>query len=294
MAACSSSASEAPPVRNLAGRGDLCCINTGTLGFREPIAVSAARIAEQGYGHITPWRQEIDEDHPERAAAAIRAVGLSVAAYCRTGYFPADDEAGRRSAIDDNRRALEAAAVLGAPMLVAVVGGMTTGSKDIAGCRQQILDGLAALIPTMQTTGVRIALEPLHPVYAADRSLLNTLGQALDWCEWLDPQRTGCFGVAVDAYHVWWDPQLPASIARARDRILALHVCDWLRETCDPLQDRGMMGDGVIDLRNLRAMVEAAGYRGPVEVEIFSKLDWWQRAPDDVLRVCRERLFSVC
>jgi sugar phosphate isomerase/epimerase len=294
MAACSFNASEAAPVRDLAGRGDLCCINTGTLGYREPIAVSAARIAEQGYGFITPWRQEIDEKHPERDAAAIRAAGLSVAAYCRTAYFPADDKAAREAAIDDNRRALETAAVLGAPMLVAVVGGMTLGSKDIAGCRQQILDGLAALIPTIQATGVRIALEPLHPVYAADRSLLNTLGQALDWCELLDPQHTGHFGVAVDAYHVWWDPQLSGSIARAGKRILALHVCDWLRETRDPLQDRGMMGDGVIDLRNLRAMVEAAGYRGPVEVEIFSKLDWWQRAPDEVLRVCRERLFAVC
>ncbi len=256
--------------------------------------MSAARIAAHGFGHITPWRQEIDEDHPGRAASAIRAAGLSVAAYCRTAYFTADDEAGRRAAIADNRKALEVAATLGAPMLVAVVGGMTAGSKDVAGCRQQILDGLAALIPTMQATGVRIALEPLHPIYAADRSLLNTLSQALDWCELLDPERSGRFGVAVDAYHVWWDPALPASIARAGDRILALHVCDWLRETRDPLQDRGMMGDGVIDLRGLRAMVEAAGYRGPVEVEIFSKLDWWQRAPDDVLRVCRERLFGAC
>ena len=141
---------------------------------------------------------------------------------------------------------------------------------------------------------MRIALEPLHPVYAADRSLLNTLSQALDWCDLLDPSRRGDFGVAVDAYHVWWDPQLAESIARAGDRILALHVCDWLRVTRDPLQDRGMMGDGVIDLRTLRKSVEAAGYRGPVEVEIFSKLDWWQRPIDEVLRVCRERLFSIC
>ncbi|WP_144006621.1 sugar phosphate isomerase/epimerase, partial [Pelomonas sp. KK5] len=165
------------------------------------------------------------------------------------------------------------------------------GSKDVQASRRQIFDGLAALEPTLRATGVRIALEPLHPVYAADRSLLNTLDQALDWCEHLDPQ---CFGVAVDAYHVWWDPQLAPAIARAGHRILALHVCDWLRETRDPLQDRGMMGDGVIDLRALRATVEAAGYGGPVEVEIFSKLDWWQRPPDEVLGVCRGRLLEVC
>jgi len=294
MADSSSSDSEAGPMRDLARRGDLCCINTGTLGFREPIAVSARRIAAQGFGHITPWRQEIDEDHPERAAAAIREQGLSVAAYCRTAYFTADDPTGRRAAIDDNRKALEAAAVLGAPVLVAVVGGLSPHSKDIAGCRQQILDGLAALLPTMQATGVRIALEPLHPVYAADRSLLNTLAQALDWCEQLDPRQEGWFGVAVDAYHVWWDPDLMPSIARAGKRILALHVCDWLCETRDPLQDRGMMGDGLVDLRRLRAAVEAAGYRGPVEVEIFSKLDWWTRNPDEVLATCRERLFRLC
>jgi sugar phosphate isomerase/epimerase len=184
--------------------------------------------------------------------------------------------------------------VLGAPVLVAVVGGLPPGSRDIDDAREQILDGLAALGPTMKETGVRIALEPLHPVYAADRSLLNTLDQALDWCDRLDPSREGHFGVAIDAYHVWWDPALMPAITRAAERILALHVCDWLVETRDPLQDRGMMGDGVIDLKRLRAAVEATGYDGPVEVEIFSKLDWWARPADETLRICRERLFECC
>src|SRR5436190_1829813 len=268
-------------MRDLNGRGDLCCINTATLGYREPLAVTAERIAAQGFGWITPWRQEVDEDHPQSAADAIRAADLKVNAYCRTAYFASNDAAGRLAAIESNRRALETAAVLGAPVLVAVVGGLPAGSRDIEGARQQILDGLAALQPTMRETGVRIALEPLHPVYAADRSLLNTLGQALDWCELLDPSGHQGFGVAIDAYHVWWDPALMASIARARERILALHVCDWLVETRDPLLDRGMMGDGVIDLKRLRAAVEAAGYTGPVEVEIFSKSDWWCRRPDE-------------
>ncbi len=178
-------------MRDLNGRGDLCCINTGTLGYREPIEVTAGRIADQGFGWITPWRQEIDENRPQAAASAIRAAGLKVNAYCRTAYFAANDAAGRRAAIDSNRQALETAAVLGAPVLVAVVGGLPPGSRDIDDAREQILDGLAALGPTMKETGVRIALEPLHPVYAADRSLLNTLDQALDWCDRLDRRARG-------------------------------------------------------------------------------------------------------
>jgi sugar phosphate isomerase/epimerase len=281
-------------MRDLAAREDLHCLNTATLGHREPIEITALRVARAGFRKITPWRQEVDEDHPERASAMIRAAGLEVAAYCRTTYFAADDAAGRRAAIDSNRKALEAAAVLGAPMLVAVVGGLAPSSRDVAACREQILDGLVALLPTMRATGVKVALEPLHPYYAADRSLLNTISQAIDWCERLDPAHEGWFGIAVDAYHVWWDPSLEESIRRAGTRIVALHVCDWLRETRDPLLDRGMMGDGVIDLRRLRACVEATGFSGAVEVEIFSKLDWWRRDPDEVLRVCRERLATAC
>lgn len=271
-----------------------CCINTATLGFREPLAVSAARIAAAGFGALTPWRQEVDEERPERAAAAIRAAGLRTGAYCRSMYFTAPDQAGRDAAIASNAQALRAAAVLGAPYLVAVVGGLAAGSRDIEGGRRQVLDGLAALLPVMRETGVRIALEPLHPVYAAERSVLNTLDQALAWCYALDPDHEGWFGVAVDAYHTWWDPQLYPAIARAGRRIMGFHVCDWRLDTRDPLQDRGMMGDGVIDLRAMRQAVGQAGYRGLVEVEIFSSRDWWRRAPDEVLAVCGERLLEVC
>ena len=271
-----------------------CCINTATLGFREPLAVSARRIADAGFGHVTPWRQEVDELDPERAAASIRAAGLQTAAYCRTMYFTASDAAGRQAAIASNAQALRVAAVLDAPYLVAVVGGLAAGSRDIDDARRQVRDGLAALLPVMRETGVRIALEPLHPVYAADRSVLNTIDQALDWCDALDPQGEGWFGVAVDAYHTWWDPQLYPAIARAGKRIMGFHVCDWRLDTRDPLQDRGMMGDGVIDLRAMRGAVRSAGYGGPVEVEIFSRLDWWQRPPDEVLAACRARLESVC
>jgi len=280
-------------LRELAGRSDRRCLNTATLGYREPVAVTAQRAAAAGFGWITPWRREIDEGRPARDAEAIRAAGLRVRSYCRTSYLAHDSEAARRQAIDDNRRALEAAAALGARELVAVVGGLADGSRDIDGSRAQILRGLEALMPAIETTGVKIALEPLHPFYAADRSLLNTIAQAQAWCETLDREGR-YFGIAVDAYHVWWDPLLAPAIAGAGPRVRAFHVSDWLRHTQEPLLDRGMMGDGVVDLKRLRAMVEATGFDGPVEVEIFSRDRWWKEDPDVVLRTCRERLETVC
>ena len=281
------------PRRDLAGRPDRWCLNTATLGHREPIAAIAQRVAAAGFGWITPWRREIDERQPAGDAEAIRAAGLRVRSYCRTSYLAHDAEGERRGAVDDNRRALEAAAALGARELVAVVGGLAEGSRDVEGSRAWILRGLEALMPAIEATGVAIALEPLHPLYAADRSLLNTIAQAQAWCETLDPEGRH-FGIAVDAYHVWWDPLLAPSIAGAGPRIRALHVSDWLRHTQEPLLDRGMMGDGVIDLKRLRGMVEATGFDGPVEVEIFSRDRWWKEDPDVVLRTCRERLQTVC
>jgi sugar phosphate isomerase/epimerase len=280
-------------MRDLALGADLACINTATLGFREPLEITARRVAEAGFGFITPWRQEVDELHPERAAQVIRDTGLKVGGYCRTEYFTADDGAGRAAAVESNRRAVEVAAILGAPFVVAVVGGLAPNARDLRGCREQILEGLEALKPTLKATGVAIALEPLHPFYAADRSLLNTVEQARRWCERLDPHGEGLFGIAVDAYHVWWDPDLEASLERASDRIMALHVCDWMRQTGDPLLDRGMMGDGVIELARLREAVESHGFEGPVEIEIFSKENWWKRPPQEVLRICRERMNTV-
>jgi sugar phosphate isomerase/epimerase len=280
-------------VRDLGGRPDRICLNTATLGYREPIAATAARAAAAGFGWITPWRREIDERRPARDAGALRAAGLRVRSYCRTAYLAHASESARRKAVDDNRRALEAAAELGARELVAVVGGLAEGSRDIEGSRAQILRGLEDLAPAVEATGVAVALEPMHPFYAADRGLLNTIAQAREWCDALDPGGRR-FGIAVDAYHVWWDPLLAPSIAAAGRRIRALHVCDWLRHTQEPLLDRGMMGDGVIELKRLRGMVEAAGFDGPVEVEIFSRDRWWLEDPDVVLRTCRERLETVC
>jgi sugar phosphate isomerase/epimerase len=202
---------------------------------------------------------------------------------------------------DDNRRAVDEAVALGAPCLVIVVGGLpqfnregAAPSKDIAEARTAVRDGLDEMLSYAQSAGMKLALEPLHPMTAAQRSCLNTLRQALDLCEELDPQRSRGLGVAIDVYHVWWDYEVHAQIRRVGlDRLLAFHVCDWLVPTTDMLNDRGMMGDGVIEIRKLRAAVEAEGYTGACEVEVLSGT-WAKRPIDEVLAVAIERYRTVC
>ena len=238
---------------------------------------------------IAPWRDIVQAAGVEKAGNMIRAAGLTVTCLCRAGLFPAADEAGRRAALDDNRRAVDEAAAIGARCLVLIAGGLPKGSKDLAGAQRQVRDGIAALLPHARDAGVPLAIEPLHPMYAADRACVNTLAHANDLCDQLGEG----VGVAVDVYHVWWDPDLPRQIARAGKRILTYHVCDWLVPTSDLLLDRGMPGDGVIDLRAIRAMVEATGYDGHIDVEIFSAQNWWKREPAEVLRICLERHQTV-
>ncbi len=245
--------------------------------------------ARAGLSAISPWRDIVQACGGVRAGKLIRAHELTVTGLCRGGMFPAPDAAGRRAALDDNRRAVDEAAAIGAQCLILVVGGLPKGSRDLAGARQQVRDGLAALLPHARQAGVPLAIEPLHPMFAADRACVNTLKQANDLCDELGEGA----GVAVDTYHVWWDPDLAREIARAGRNILAYHVNDWLVPTTDLLLDRGMMGDGVIDLRAIRAMVEAAGYRGHCEVEILSANNWWKRDCDEVVRVCVERHQTV-
>ncbi|MCA0241213.1 MAG: sugar phosphate isomerase/epimerase [Proteobacteria bacterium] len=249
---------------------------------------------------VSPWRDQVHAAGLDAVARTIRAHGLELSGYCRGGMFTYGDAAGRDAARDDNRRALDEACLLGAPCLVLVVGGLPgalTGRpahQDIARARAQVAEGIAALLDDARERRLPLAIEPLHPMYAADRACVNTLEQALDLCDALDPGRSGALGVAVDAYHVWWDPKLQAQIGRAgRERLLAFHVCDWLLPTTDLLEDRGMMGDGVIDLRQLRGWVEATGFAGYAEVEIFSRANWWQRDGGEVLDTCIER-FGTC
>ncbi len=286
-------------------------LNTATVKVRWTLAQMIDGCARHGIRGISPWRDKLAELGVREAARRIRAAGLTVTGLCRGGMFPAADATGRRAAIDDNRRAIDDAAELGAQCLVLVVGGMPTGSKDLAGAREQVRDGIATVLPHARDAGVPLAIEPLHPMYAADRACVNTLAQALDLCDALDPGGAGvhpraavdrgawapaaALGVALDVYHVWWDPDLDAQVARAgASRLHAFHVCDWLVPTRDLLEDRGMMGDGVIDLRRIRGLVEAAGYRGSHECEIFSSRDWWRRDPDEVLATMKARHAAHC
>jgi sugar phosphate isomerase/epimerase len=275
-------------MRDLSNDRALISINSMTVKpwSLEQLVEGCARA---GISAISPWRDIVQACGAERAGKLIRAQGMTVTGLCRGGMFPAADEAGRRAALDDNRRAVDEAAAIGAQCLILVVGGLPKGSRDLAGARNQVREGLAALLPYARQAGVPLAIEPLHPMFAADRACVNTLAQANDLCEELGDGA----GVAVDTYHVWWDPELAREIARAGRNILAYHVNDWLVPTTDLLLDRGMMGDGVIDLRAIRAMVEAAGYRGHCEVEILSANNWWKRNPDEVLRICIERHQTV-
>lgn len=269
-------------------------LNTATLREQWSLRQCIEGCARHGITGISPWRDKLAEYGARNAARHIRAVGLTVTGLCRGGMFPAADAAGRRAAIEDNKRAIDDAAVLAAQCLVLVVGGLPAGSKDLAGARQQVQDGIAAVLEHARAAKVPLAIEPLHPMYAADRACVNTLAQALDICDALGAGPNDAdLGVAVDVYHVWWDPQLRQQIARAAERVLAFHICDWLVPTADLLLDRGMMGDGVIDIPAIRAMVEAAGYRGFCEVEIMSADNWWRRDADEVLRICIERHRTV-
>jgi sugar phosphate isomerase/epimerase len=266
-------------------------LNTATIKQQWTLAQAIEGCARHGIRGIAPWRDKLAEMGLQKAVAAIRAHDLTVTGLCRGGFFTAKDW------LDDNRRAIEEAHALEADCLVLVVGGLPEGSKDLGKARERIQESISMILPEARAAGVPLAIEPLHPMQAAERACINTLEQALDVCDALgdDGRNAQCaLGVAVDVYHVWWDPKLEQQIARAGSRILGYHLCDWLVPTRDLLNDRGMMGDGVIDLPRIRGWIEGAGYAGLHEVEIFSEHNWWKRDPDEVLGICKERYRSVC
>jgi len=275
----------------------LLSINTATVRAQWPLPDTIAALARHGIRGISPWRDQVAAAGLDDTARRIRDAGLTVTGLCRGGMFPAPDREGRRAAHDDNRRAVDEALTLGAQCLVLVVGGLPKDrggeivSRDLAGAREMVRDGLGSLYEYAHGAGMPLAIEPLHPMYAADRACVNTMAQANALCDELAPDGTDGLGLAVDVYHVWWDPLLRAEIIRAgeRNRLFAYHICDWLVPTRDLLNDRGMMGDGVIDLPLIRGWMDAAGYRGMHEVEIFSAQDWWKRDGDEVLLTCRRR-----
>ena len=265
-------------------------LNTATVREQWSLAECIEGCQRHGIGGIAPWRDKLHEMGVAQAAKAISAAGLSVSGLCRGGWFTASG-AVDQTVVDDNRRAVDEAAALSAECLVMVVGGLPNDSSDLQSAWSLVEEGLEKTLEYARTQGVKIAIEPLHPMYAADRACVNTMRHALDICDRLGDG----IGCAVDVYHVWWDVELEAQLKRAgKDRIMAFHICDWLVPTRDLLTDRGMMGDGVIDIPRLRALVEANGFDGLNEVEIFSALDWWTRDADEVLATMVQRGGTCC
>ncbi|HEY0542053.1 MAG TPA: sugar phosphate isomerase/epimerase [Actinoallomurus sp.] len=243
---------------------------------RWSVAEAVDGCVRHGIESIGLWREHVASQGLEATAALVRSAGLRVSSLCRGGFFT------RPGWESENRRAIDEAATLDAACLVLVPGGLPEGSRDLAGARTQVADALAELAPYARERGVRLAVEPLHPMYCADRSVISTLKQALD----LAPPEVG---VVVDCFHVWWDPEAAAQIARAGSRIASFQVCDFLDPLpADVLLGRAMMGDGVIDFGPLRAAVDAAGYTGDIEVEIFNA-DVWAADPDEVLATMKKR-----
>lgn len=286
-------------MRDFSANHEALSINTATVRKQWALDRIIEECAKREIRAISPWRDQVAHVGIDRVEQLLRSTGIRLSGYCRGGFFPAADAAGLKAALEDNRRAIDEATQLDAPCLVLVVGslpGALSGKPlyhDIARARSEVRDGIAASLDYARQVGMPLAIEPLHPMQAAERACINTLEQALDLCDELDPARTGMLGVAADLYHIWWDPKLREQIVRAgADRLLAYHVCDWLTPTRDLLNDRGMMGDGVIELKKIRAWMEDAGYAGYSEVEIFSD-DWWSRPGEEVLDTCIARHKTV-
>jgi len=267
-------------------------INQATTRPQWSLAEAIAGYAKADISGIGIWPDKLRACGLAEARRLLDRHGMAVTSYAGGELFV--DRRGAAQPADFARRLVDEAAALGAACLVCVVGGLAAGSRDIAGARARARDGLAGLLPYARAAGVPIAIEPVHPMRAAEVSCINTLAAANDLCDALGgAEGGGGIGIAVDAYHVWWDPALAAELARATGRILAFQICDWLAETRALADDRGMMGDGVIDLAAMLAAVRVAGFRGLPEVEIMSARDWWRRDPAEVVRVCVERFAEI-
>ena len=260
----------------------LCVHTITTKGWELEEAVE--RYAESGVSGITVWRQWLEGLDPAETGDRIRAAGLKVVSLCRGGFYPAFEEKDREEAIEENKRAIEDAAAMGAPLVVLVCGAVP--GQSLVESRKQITDGIAATLHLAESLGVKLAIEPLHPMYADDRSAINSLASANDVCDELNHPLVG---IAYDVYHLWWDPDLEEQTKRTAqaDRLFAYHVCDWMTPTTDLLNDRGLMGEGCIDLRGIRTLVEKNGFDGMIEVEVFSNR-WWEKPTQEFLEAIKQ------
>jgi len=249
-----------------------------------PIEKAAREFSAAGIGGITVWRDALAGRNIPDTRKLLHDLNLEVVSLCRGGFFPALYQSARQVAIDENKRAIDEAAALGAPLVVLVCG--SAPGQSLEKSRQQIREGIAACLPHAQAAGVTLAIEPLHPMYAGDRSAINTLAQANDLAEALN---SPFVGIAVDVYHLWWDPDLENQIKRCgqHGNLSAFHICDWKTPTLDMLNDRGLMGEGCIDIKQIRGWVEETGFAGFNEVEIFSNI-YWQQDQNQFLEKIKE------
>ncbi|HKW37855.1 MAG TPA: sugar phosphate isomerase/epimerase family protein [Burkholderiales bacterium] len=273
---------------------ELLALNTASVREKWTLREIIDGCTRYRFHGISLWRDRLEQMGVKEAAKAAGDGGLTITGLCGGGRFPAAERKARRAAIDDTRRAIDDAAGLEARCLVLVAGALPGASKDLAGAREMIRDGIGEVLDHARAAGVPLAIEPQHPMHCAAQCCVNTLAQALDLCEELD-RGGAALGIAVDVHHVWWDPQLKAQIERAGERrLLAFQISDWLLASRDMLTDRGMMGDGVIDLPLVRSWMEEAGYRGFHDVEILSADNWWRRDPEELLATCRMRHRLAC
>lgn len=259
------------------------CVHTITT---KPWSVeeSMDKYAEAEIGGITVWREWLEGRDIAKVGDQLRDRNLKIVSLCRGGFFPSKTEQGLQEAIEDNKLAIREAAELGAPLIVLVCGAVPGQSLEES--RKQIADGIAAVLPLAEEHNIKLAIEPLHPMYADDRSAINTMASANEVCDQLDHPLVG---IAADVYHIWWDPDLEEQIriTGEKDRLFAFHICDWMTPTADLLNDRGLMGEGCIDIPGIRAMVETTGFEGFNEVEVFSDR-WWSQDQDTFLKAIKE------
>lgn len=268
-------------------------LNTATLGHNldgHGAGWSPEQVidgcAERGFGGITFWRRELG-DRAYQIGQRVKAAGLIVTGLCRTPYIT-----GREAGTEDEiKGSIDVAAALGTDILTIVTGGTEPGTKGVVESQKRLADRLASVCEYASQQGIKLALEPLNPMFGGNRTCIMSVKDALTVCHLIDADNVG---IAVDVYHVWWDSELEESLMQAKGRILGYHLCDWKEDTRDMLLDRGMMGDGVADLKSIRKWVEQAGYTGHCEVEIFSSEHWWKKPPGDVLDLITERFRVVC
>ncbi|MGW3834038.1 sugar phosphate isomerase/epimerase family protein [Streptomyces microflavus] len=254
----------------------------------------AEGCVKAGIGQVGLWRAPVQAYGVERTARLLSGAGLTVTSLCRGGFLTALDPADRAAALDDNRRAIDEAAALTTDTLVLVSGGLPPGSRDLYGARERVAEALAELAPYAAERGVRLAIEPLHPMFASDRCVVSTLAQALDLAERFPAEQVG---VVVDTYHVWWDDRAPAQIARAGagGRIHSFQLADWITPLpAGVLLGRGQLGDGCVDFRSFRSQVESAGYDGPIEVEIFNEALWARDGAEVLAEVAERYVQHAC